>query len=230
MRHDRLEVRERLGVRARAGGLARGGRSFGEQRLDIPGLGGVVQQPAAVRPPAPAQLGNHRAVEQLPPQRRQALLDRPPRELVPEAERAVAAQLDQPRRLGLRERVQGSERSRELGRDRGRDHGQALQRVLAGGAEQPHARQHRVLDVRRDLVGRRRERLGHEERVAAGERVDGVGVASGARGEVADRGPRERRELEPVHGRRGQHAQQAVERMPERERVVAQGQHEQGGQ
>ena len=60
-----------------------------------------------------------------------------------------------------------------------------------------------------------------------GQRVDGVGVAPGAVGERADGLARERRELEPVHGLAGQHAEQPVQRMPGDEHLVAQGHDEQ---
>ena len=142
VRHDRLEVRQRLAVRARPRRLARGRRALGEQRVDVARLGRVVQQPRALGPSARAQRRDHGLVEQPPPQRRQALLDRPPRELVAEPEPVAARSSISPASSASGQRVAAlAEQHRgQLGRDRAT--GTTDSRSSASrqsGLEQPHA-------------------------------------------------------------------------------------------
>jgi hypothetical protein len=101
---------------------------------------------------------------------------------------AARPRLDQPCLLGLGERREprAEQRLHELGRHRRGHDRQPLERVAALAADLPQAPEHGVLDAGRNLVGRRGERLGDEERVARRQRVDGVGVASRAVGKRAD--------------------------------------------
>ena len=115
---DRLEVSERLAVRPGAGRLAGRRRTDREQRVDVAGRDRVVHQAGALRRDVRPQRVDDRLVEQLAADRRQALLDRAPRELVAEAQ-ALGPRLDHPRELGGLERAGGraEQHPREVGRD-----------------------------------------------------------------------------------------------------------------
>ena len=147
---------------------------------------------------------------------------------MPEADPAGAG-LDQPRLLGLGERLdrRAEQRLGELAGHRRRHDREPLQRLGALGAHLAQAREHGVLDARGHRVGRRGERLGDEERIAGGERVDGAGVAPGAGRQRVDGLAGERRELEPVDGLPGQRPEQPVQRMAGDQHLVAQRDDEQ---
>jgi hypothetical protein len=115
VRDHGLEVRERLAVRSGARRFARRRRTLFEQRVDVARLGRVVQEPGAVGSRPRAQRPHDLLVEQPPPDPGQALLDRPPRELVSEPDPA-GPRLDQPRQLGFGERLElpAEQRARQL--------------------------------------------------------------------------------------------------------------------
>jgi hypothetical protein len=109
--------------------------------------------------------------------RRQRLLDREPRELVPERDRARGGREHSGGEALLEpvDRVAGERcEEPELGL-RGDDCDGVEQRACVR-AQPRRAREHRVPDRGRNLVARRRERLGHEERVARRLAVQLVGV------------------------------------------------------
>ena len=90
------------------------------------------------------------------------------------------------------------------------------------GRQARGARQDRVAHRRRHRVAGRRQQLGHEERVAAGQRVDGVGVVTGC--ELAHGLDRQRRDRDALdRRRRRQVAEQAAQRMVADRLVVAVG-------
>jgi hypothetical protein len=99
-------------------------------------------------------------------------------------------------------------------------HRQALERLPAVAVEPAQAGEHRVLDACRNLVARRGERLGYEERVPARERMDGGGVAARADRERLHRAARQRRQLDPMHRASGERAEEAVQRVARVELVA----------
>ncbi len=214
VRAHRLVVRERLPVRPGALGLPRRARPDGEDRLDVARLDGMVHHARGLGARLRAQRRHHGGVEAPPPQRREAALDRPPGELVPERE-AVRPDVDHAGVLGLRERV--DPRPQQLGGEVEagvrRHDGQLVERLAAVVAEPADAGQHGLHHGRGHGVARRRERLGDEERVAARDAVDRLRVGAGAGGQPPHGLSRQRRELEPVHRAAREHAEQALERV-----------------
>ena len=162
-------------MRAGAGGLARGLRPDREHGVDVAGLDGVVHQARALGPVLRAQRRDDGLVEQPHAGHREAALDRAPRQLVAEAE-AVGADLRsrrpaRPRAARERRRRAAARPARAATCEGTTDRRSSASRQSGSSAAQ--AGEHRVLDAGRHLVGRRGERLGDEERVAARQRVDG---------------------------------------------------------
>ena len=108
-----------------------------------------------------------------------------------------------------------------------RHDGQLVERLAAVVAEAADTGQHGLHDGRGHGVARRRERLGDEERVAARDAVDRLGVGAGAGGQPPHSLPRQRDELEPVHRAAREHAEQALERVAGIDLVVAVREHQQ---
>ena len=208
--------------------LARRRRADGHDRRHVARLDRVVHQPGALRPLLRAQRRDHGRVELPAPDRRQAVLDRAAGELVAEGD-AVGAVLEHAGglRLGQRLEARAEQRGGEVEIDVPGDHRQLVERLAALGAEPADARQHGLHHADRDGVAGRGQRLGHEERVAAGHAVQGVRVGAGAGRQLAHRRARQRPQREPVHGAAGEHAEEAVQRVAGVDVVVAAGEHEQ---
>ena len=153
-------------------------------------------------------------VQAPPRERRQAALDRAPRQLVAEAE-MVRGDLEHPGELGLGERVDAvaEQVAGELEPDPRRHDRELLERLAAGRVEAARRGRAPPRPRWRDGVGRRGQHLGDEERVAAGDAVHGVGVGAGARRQPPHRRARERRQRQPAHRAPGQGAEQALQRM-----------------
>ena len=210
--------------------LARGGRPDGEHGLDLARLDGEVHQARAVGPLLPLQRVQHLRSQAPPRERGQAALDRAPRQLVAEAE-VAGGDLQHPGELGLRERVDAvaEQLGGELEPDpRGHD-GELLECLAALRREPGHAGEDRLDDRGGDGVGGRGQRLGDEERVAAGHPVQGVAVGARARRQPPHRRARERRQRQPPDRPPGQAAQHALERVRRAELVVAEAEDEHGG-
>ena len=113
---------------------------------------------------------------------------------------------------------------------RGHDR-ELLERLAAGrrrgGATRASTASTTVAGTR---VRGRGQRLGDEERVAAGDPVEGVGVGARARRQPRTAVARERRQREPPHRAPGQAAEQALQRVRRAELVVAEAEDEHGGQ
>ena len=169
VRIHRLEVRQRLPVRARPRRLARRRRPLGQQRVDVARLaprGAAAARDRAARapaapPPTSALSSRRRITGRRCSIARRACSCRKPEPAVRRAARSAPRSRPRPARRGRAEQRVGQLRSADPRRyDR-----EPLDGLTALRAEQADAGQHRVLDVRRHLVGRSRERLGDEERV-----------------------------------------------------------------
>ena len=230
VRADRLEVRERLPVRPGAGRLARRVGPDREHGVDVARLDGEVHQARPLGPLPLLERLQDACVQAPPRERRQAALDRPPRQLVAEAQ-VVRGDLEHPGELGLRERVDAvaEQLAGELEGDPRRHDRELLERLAAVRAQAANPGEHGLDDRGGDDVGRGGQHLGDEERVAAGDAVHGAGVGAGARGQPPHRRARQRRQRQPVHRAPGQGAQQALQRVRRAELVVAEGQDEHRG-
>ena len=228
VREHGLEVRERLPVRAGAHRLSRRVGPGGDDRLDVARLHRVVHQARQLGPRLGAQAADDREVELLAPDRGQALLERPARELV--AERHVAlAHLQHAGDLGLGQRPEAvaEQPGGQLEADLGGHDGELLERRAAFRRQAADPRQHSLHHADGDRLARRGERLGDEERVAAGDAVEGRGVGAGARRQAPHGVARERLEREPLQRGADEHAEEPLHRMLRVELVVAAGEHEQ---
>ena len=212
---------QRLAVSAGPRRLARGLRTDREDGVDVAGRHRVVHQARALGTILRAQRRDDGLVEQPHARHREAALDRAPRQLVAEPE-SVGAVFDHARELGRGQRAHRlAEQDRgQLGRDVRGHHRQALERLAAVRVEPAQAGEHGVLDAGRDLAGRRGERLGDEERVAARQRVNGGRVAARAARQRLHRIARQRRELDPVHRTAGERTEQPVQGMARIELVA----------
>ena len=138
--------------------------------------------------------------------------------------------------LGLGQRVQPAAEQRlgQLEVHRGRHHGQLLDGVAAVRAQPAQPGQHRVGHGDRDRGPRGGQRLGDVERVAAAQLVQHPGVPgpvpSGVPDQLDHRVGGQRLERQPGHRHAGQRPEQPARRVLGRHRVVAVGQHQDGGQ
>ena len=194
-----------LGVGSGEGGVA--ARVGGEA-----GALGVVGEPRVLGR-ALLQRGDDARVQLRAPRRGDRVLDRLPRQLVAEAERgAVVGQHAVRERLldGVRA---GDDRRQQVGRHPLPDHRRGVDHAARVGAEAADARQRRVAQ-RGGEPAARGERLGDQERVAAGQPRELGGVDPRGIGELADRGGGERGQRHPrgvgaggevadEHGQRG---------------------------
>ena len=219
--HDGLQMCERLAVRAGPGRLARGLRADREDGVDVAGRHRVVHQAGALGPILRAQRRDDGLVEQPHTGHGEAALDGAPRQLVAESE-PVGAIFDDAGELGRGQRAHRlAEQDRgQIGRDVRGHHRQALERLAAVRVQAAQAGEHRVLDAGRHLAGRRGERLGDEERVAARQRVDGGRIAPGAAHQRLHGVARQRGELDAVHRAAGERAEQTVQGMARIELVA----------
>jgi hypothetical protein len=126
-----------------------------------------------------------------------------------------------------REIAQQRPRQRQL-ELRGND-GELLQRVPHRAVQPSDAGEHGVHDGRRNAVRRRRQRLGDEERVAAGERVERGGGDRGAPRPPRYGGAGERAQRQPADLGTAQ-PEDAVQRVPGADLVVAVGHEQHRGQ
>ena len=211
VRQQRLEVRERLTVGPGLGRLAGGGGADRDDRVGVAGLDRVVHQPCAVRRLLAAQGRDHRRVELLAADRRQALLDRAARELVAEGD-AVGAHLEHAGALGLGERLEAASEQgdHEVQPYVGGHHRQLVERLAARGPEPADAGEHRLHHADRHHLAGRGEHLGHEERVAAGDAVDGGRVGAGPGREERHRVARQRPQRQAVERSAGEHPEEAL--------------------
>ena len=187
-------VEVRLAVRLERGRAARGHERVLAHDLLVGGRLGVVHDVGRVRVRG-EQCREHRGVQAAAAQRRKAGQHRVPRELVAEPH-VGAVQLQQlaPLRLLRGGGPAGQHAVEHVGAHPVRHHRHQLHEAARGVVEPRHARDHRLRHRRRRLLRvPRGHQLGHVERVAAGGRVDHVAVVAR---ELADRGARQRRELD----------------------------------
>ena len=142
----------------------------------------------------------HPGVEIRPLHRRDRLLDRHPGQLVPEPDAAAVGVQD----AGPRAFVQpaavgpaGGPHESHLGPVG--NHRRDVKRRAGVRTQAGHPRQHGVAHARRDRLVRGRQDLGDEERVAAGDRVQAVGVQAVRLREVGHRGRGQRRHRHAPH-------------------------------
>ncbi len=164
-------VRGRFTVRPARGCIARSLRREAKHRLLVAGAVRMVDETCEIRcgggrlPECTQSL----FVERRLPIRGDRLRDGAAHELVTEADTACLRR-EQPRHEALVEVSEGIAGDRleqpELGRRR--NNGGGLEDVSRGGGESSGARKDGVADRVRDLIPFRRERLDHEERIAAG--------------------------------------------------------------
>ena len=222
-------VGDRLTVGASAGRVpGRCGPVAGD-RVGVAGLSRVVDDARQVGVLPSDQRVEHPPVQFHPACHRQRVRHRPAGELVPERHRS-RRHGEQAVLLGHRQRGQPA---RHEGVDqpplhRGRDHGELVERALAGRVQAAHPGQHRIGDRGGDAVPVScREDLGDEERVARrhGEHLVGVDPAGGA--QPPDRVRRQAPQWQPLDPARGRRlAEQLLQGMLSGQLVVAVGQHQ----
>ena len=216
---------ERLPVPARGGGRPRGRRSEPRHGVAVAGAARVVRQPRRVRAPRLLERMEHHPIQLVLPDRRDLVLDRPPREVVAERERTVLqgeqARVDAGvdrrgrRARGLRQQPQ----LRRAGNDGGQlDHGARV------GTERGDAQSDRLAHARRHRgAGGRRQRFGDEERVAARHAVQIRGLPAGPLRQHRDRLLRQRRRLDPPRALAAQRPEYAPDLGQLSQRVGAAG-------
>jgi hypothetical protein len=138
-------------------------------------------------------------MEHFLPIRGERILDRQPRELVPESH-ASGDRCEHARRESLLESVDrvADKRIKEPELGLARHDGHRVEQRPRARAEPRRAGKHRVAHGVRDLIRLGRKRFRHEERVAARPAIERLGVHTSGRGELRDRGFRERRQRQPI--------------------------------
>jgi len=191
----------------------------------------VVDEPGQIPRLRAGERRDDADVQGTPVQRGQALLDGPAGQFVAERE-PVGADLQHTLLLGLGQDVEPlAEQLTGQPELDGRGHdGQLLDGGAARRIEPADPGQHRVRHGGRHGDPRRGQGLGDVERVPAGQGVQRCGVVAAARGETGDGGRRQGGQGEPVHGRRGERAEDPAQGMRGRHLLVAEGQHQHRGQ
>jgi len=194
-------VLERLAVTADGARRARGRRRESADGRGAPGPVGVVGEPGRLDVAARLQGGQDHRVELPRAQPSELLGNRPPRQVVTEGQRVVVELEDAGAQAGVdgvRRGADGLREQPELGGPR--YHGCQLDDRASGVGQRRHPQRNRLAHASRHaLARRRRQRLGHEERVAAGDPVQLGRVRSLLPRQLTDRGEREQRGLDPPH-------------------------------
>ena len=191
-------LRRGLAVGAGGRGALRGGNGVTADGRGVARSCGVVGEPRRV---GAVGRGQRAGVQRAAHVRRERLLDRDPRELVPERD-ARPNRVEHAARQAFLELVEvARERVEQPEIHRPRDDRRGIERPARRGAQRRHAGEHGIADGRGQLDPARGERLGDEERVARGAPVQLGGVDAMRRRELGHRLRGQRREPDPL-GRR----------------------------
>ena len=221
---------ERLPVRAAVRRLPSDLRPVPDDHLRVARFHGVVHHPGQVGIGLGQEEGEHQPVQRDPPGSGQARLDGPAGEVVPE-HHVAALELDDAELLGGDQaRRAAGQRLHQRPRGRGDDHRELLDPCPGRRVELHHPGQHRVGHRRRHGLARVGQHLGEEERVARGGRQRRRAVHPGLLGERAHGPGRQPGEREAAHVPPDQRTQQPSQRVIPGHLVVAEGQHDDGGQ
>ena len=166
----RLPLLERLPVPARGGRGAGGGGGVAADRVVVAGAARVVGEPRGIVVAGGLERGEHAPVELAPAGGGDAVLDGAAREVVAERERVAVRSAAARRRCTRRSPSAGSAIS----------HSSVAPGTTRRELDDARAARSASLHARASCVARR-ERLGDEERVAAGDRVQVARVAAARR-------------------------------------------------